>query len=89
MDELMKLTHNEGVDLVMEMLANVNLGPSRRIFAMYFLSSCYQIIEKDVEVLASRGRVVVIGSRGNSTINARSAPLDSLHPFRHLNVMLW
>lgn len=39
------ITGGAGVDVILEMLANVNLG-------------------KDLEILAKRGRVVVIGSRG-------------------------
>jgi NADPH2:quinone reductase len=54
LDELMKLTEGRGVDLVLEMLANKNLG-------------------KDLTVLAKRGRVVVIGSRGPVEINPRDA----------------
>ncbi|MBI3891575.1 MAG: NADPH:quinone reductase [Candidatus Wallbacteria bacterium] len=54
LDELMKLTGGRGVDIVLEMLANVNLA-------------------KDLEVLAPRGRVVVIGSRGAIPIDPRAA----------------
>lgn len=52
LDELMKITEGRGVDVVLEMLANVNLG-------------------KDLKVLAKRGRVVVIGSRGAVEIDPR------------------
>jgi NADPH2:quinone reductase len=52
LDELMKLTGERGVDLILEMLANVNLA-------------------KDLSVLALKGRVVVIGNRGNIEINPR------------------
>jgi len=52
LDELMKLTGGRGVDVVLEMLANVNLA-------------------KDLSGLASHGRVVVIGNRGNIEINPR------------------
>ena len=45
-------TGGGGVDVVLEMLANVNLA-------------------KDLEVLAPRGRVVVIGNRGTVEINPR------------------
>ena len=48
----MGLTDGRGVDLIMEMLANVNLA-------------------KDLTVLATRGRVVVIGNRGTIEINPR------------------
>ncbi len=54
LDELMKRTEGRGVDLILEMLANKNLG-------------------KDLTVLAKRGRVVVIGSRGPVEINPRDA----------------
>ena len=40
------------MDLIVEMLANVNLG-------------------RDLEILAQNGRVVVVGSRGEVTINPR------------------
>jgi NADPH:quinone reductase len=54
LDELLKLTSNRGVDIVMEMLANVNL-------------------EKDLGIIATGGTIVVIGNRGPTEINARSA----------------
>jgi NADPH2:quinone reductase len=52
--EVLKLTENRGVELVLEMLANANL-------------------EKDLGIIAMGGRVVVIGNRGTTEINARSA----------------
>jgi NADPH2:quinone reductase len=52
LEELMKLTGGRGADVILEMLANVNLG-------------------KDLTVLATRGCVVVIGSRGEVQINPR------------------
>jgi NADPH:quinone reductase len=52
LDELMKLTDGRGADVILEMLANVNLA-------------------KDLTVLAQKGRVVVIGNRGNIEINPR------------------
>ena len=54
LDQLMRLTGGRGVDVVLEMLANVNL-------------------DKDLGVLAPRGRVVVIGSRGRVEIDPRRA----------------
>jgi NADPH2:quinone reductase len=54
LDDLMHLTGGRGVDAILEMLANKNLG-------------------KDLTVLATRGRVVVIGSRGPVEINPREA----------------
>lgn len=54
LDNLQVLTGGKGVDVILEMLANVNLG-------------------KDLGVLAKRGRVVVIGSRGPVEINPRDA----------------
>lgn len=54
LDELMRLTGGRGVDVVLEMLANVNL-------------------QKDLGVIALRGRIVVIGNRGTVEINARLA----------------
>ena len=50
--QVLALTGGVGVDLVMEMLANVNLG-------------------KDLKVLAPKGRVIVIGSRGSVEIDPR------------------
>ena len=52
LDDLMKLTDGRGVDVVVEMLANVNL-------------------DKDLNVLAKGGRVVVVGSRGRIEIDPR------------------
>ncbi len=52
--ELMKLTGDRGFDLILEMLANQNLG-------------------NDLGLLAKKGRVVVIGSRGTVEINPRDA----------------
>src|SRR5215813_3797724 len=54
LDELMRLTSGQGVDIVLEMLANVNL-------------------QKDLGVIAMRGRIVVIGNRGMVEINGRYA----------------
>jgi len=54
LDELMKLTNGQGVDVILEMLANVNL-------------------QKDLGVIALRGRIAVIGNRGTVEINARGA----------------
>jgi NADPH2:quinone reductase len=53
LDELMSLTKNRGVDIIIEMLANKNLA-------------------RDLGVLAPRGRVVIVGSHGQTTIE----PLD-------------
>jgi NADPH2:quinone reductase len=54
LEELMRLTGGRGVDVVLEMLANVNL-------------------QKDLGIVAMRGRIVVIGNRGTVEINARLA----------------
>jgi len=54
LEELLRLTDGRGVDVILEMLANANLG-------------------KDLTVLAPKGRVVVIGSRGPVEINPRDA----------------
>lgn len=51
-EEIMKFTGGRGVDVILEMLANVNLAT-------------------DLTLLAMNGRVVVIGNRGEVTINAR------------------
>jgi NADPH2:quinone reductase len=52
LEELSEMTGGRGVDVVLEMLANVNLN-------------------KDLEIVAKKGRVVVIGSRGPVEINPR------------------
>lgn len=52
LEEILRLTGNAGVDVIVEMLANVNLA-------------------KDLGVLAKRGRVVIVGSRGSVEINPR------------------
>jgi NADPH2:quinone reductase len=49
---LMDLTGNKGADVILEMLANVNL-------------------QKDIDVVARFGRIVIIGNRGNIEINPR------------------
>ena len=51
-EEIMRLSGGRGVDVIVELLANQNLGA-------------------DLKLLARRGRVVVIGSRGEVTINPR------------------
>jgi NADPH2:quinone reductase len=52
LEEAMKLTGGRGVDVIVELLANKNLGG-------------------DLTVLAKKGRVAVIGSRGAVEINPR------------------
>jgi len=54
LDLLTTLTGGRGPDIILEMLANVNL-------------------QKDLDIVAMRGRIVVIGNRGTIEINARSA----------------
>jgi NADPH2:quinone reductase len=54
LDEVTGLTGGRGPDVILEMLANVNL-------------------QKDLGIVAMRGRIVVIGNRGNTEINARFA----------------
>jgi NADPH:quinone reductase len=51
-EEILQATGDRGVDIILEMLANVNLS-------------------QDTRLLANSGRVVVIGSRGEVTINPR------------------
>ena len=53
-EEVLRLTENRGVDVILELLANVNLG-------------------KDLGILATGGRAVVIGSRGTVEIDPRDA----------------
>lgn len=52
LDEIMKATGGRGVDIILEMLANVNLA-------------------NDMKLLATNGRIIVIGNRGEITINPR------------------
>jgi NADPH2:quinone reductase len=52
MDQVLPLTAGRGIDVVLEMLANVNL-------------------DRDLDVLAMHGRVVVIGNRGRIEIDPR------------------
>ncbi len=52
LSKVMPLTEGHGVDVIVEMLANLNLA-------------------KDIPLLAQRGRLVVVGSRGNIEINPR------------------
>jgi NADPH:quinone reductase len=52
LEEIMKATGGRGVDIVLEMLANVNLA-------------------NDMKLLATNGRVIVIGNRGEITVNPR------------------
>jgi NADPH:quinone reductase len=51
-DEILKATGGKGLDIILEMLANVNLP-------------------KDLKLLTTSGRVIVVGNRGEVTINAR------------------
>jgi len=51
-DAVLQATGGKGVDIILEMLANVNLP-------------------KDLKLLATNGRVIVIGNRGETTINPR------------------
>jgi len=53
-EEVLRLTENRGVDVILELLATVNLG-------------------KDLGILATGGRAVVIGSRGTVEIDPRDA----------------
>lgn len=55
-EAILKTTAGRGVDIVLEMLANVNLAA-------------------DLKLLATRGRVIVIGSRGDVTITPRDLML--------------
>jgi NADPH2:quinone reductase len=52
LDQIKDLTGGRGANVIIEMLANVNLGA-------------------DLKVLAARGRVVVVGSRGDVQITPR------------------
>lgn len=52
--QIMELTADKGVDVILEMLANVNLAT-------------------DLTLIAPRGRIAIIGSRGSIEINPRDA----------------
>jgi NADPH:quinone reductase len=52
LEEIMKATGGRGMDIILEMLANVNLSA-------------------DLKLLATNGRVIIIGNRGEITINPR------------------
>jgi NADPH:quinone reductase len=54
LDTVMQITGGRGADVILEMLANVNL-------------------EKDLTVIAHRGRVAVVGNRGTIEIDPRKA----------------
>ncbi len=54
LEKVRELTCGKGVDVILEMLANVNL-------------------DHDLPILANRGRVVIIGSRGPVEIDPRNA----------------
>ena len=68
-EEILKSSGGRGADLILEMLANVNLG-------------------HDLKVLATQGRVVVIGSRGDVTITPRDimARRASIRAFTMWNI---
>jgi len=55
-EEILKATGGRGADVILEMLANVNLAA-------------------DLKLLATNGRVIVIGNRGEITINPRDLML--------------
>jgi NADPH:quinone reductase len=55
-EEILKTTGGRGVDIILEMLANVNLSA-------------------DLKLLATNGRVIIIGNRGEITINPRDLML--------------
>lgn len=54
LDEILKITDERGVDVIVEMLANVNL-------------------QRNFDVLAMSGRIVVVGNRGSLDFNPRAA----------------
>lgn len=66
-EEMLEATNGRGVHVVLEMLANVNLG-------------------HDLTLLAPRGRVVVIGSRGDAQLTPRDLMSREASVF---GIMLW
>jgi NADPH2:quinone reductase len=63
-EAILRATGGRGVDVLLEMLANVNLG-------------------HDLRLIATGGRIVVIGSRGDVTVTPRDlmARRGSIHAF--------
>lgn len=59
LDEVKRLTGGKGPELILEMLANVNLAA-------------------DMDLAAKYGRIIVIGNRGEITINPRIAMMKEL-----------
>ncbi len=59
-EEIQNLTKKHGLDVIIEMLANVNLP-------------------KDLEVIGNKGRIVIIGNRGEVTINPRVLMTKGAH----------
>lgn len=58
-DEVKKLTGGNGPEIILEMLANVNLA-------------------SDLDLVAKYGRIIIIGNRGEVTINARMTMMKEL-----------
>jgi NADPH2:quinone reductase len=77
LDQVLELTEGQGIDIILEMLANVNLG--LRTLAFRSLTSS----AKDCKVLALGGRVCIIGNRGTLDFNPRYA-LIRLSPLSNL-----
>ena len=59
MNDVRRLTGNKGPELILEMLANVNLAA-------------------DMDLAAKYGRIIVIGNRGEITVNPRVAMMKEL-----------
>jgi NADPH:quinone reductase len=59
LDEVKRLTGGKGPELILEMLANINLAA-------------------DMDLAAKHGRIIVIGNRGETTINPRVAMMKEL-----------
>jgi NADPH:quinone reductase len=59
MNEVRRVTGDKGPELILEMLANVNLAA-------------------DMELAAKYGRIIVIGNRGEITVNPRVAMMKEL-----------
>jgi len=66
-EKILKATNGKGIDIIIEMLANINLA-------------------SDLKLLSKNGRIVIVGSRGEITINPRE--LMSRRASIH-GVMLW
>lgn len=83
-EQIMQFTEGKGVNIILEMLANQNLGAQHpctsyalRHFRPFQIPAdqgfVYTLTARDLSMLAMRGRVCVVGSRGPIEIDPRCA----------------